>query len=137
MKYRHIGTVLIALSLIAVTFVATARATINFPYVTIEKAKDPYATWTIETAGYLPPGVTVVKETVKLTYYDKRDGLPYSIYPGADNVEVTAETVVFWLHMKDAVKALFLADAYNIEGDLTNGDDFFATGPGWGWGGHY
>jgi len=133
MKCKHVATALIALSLAVGALVATTSA-YYLPMVTLEKTHDQYAVWTISPiTGYLPTGSIVDEETVRLTYYDKRDGQPYAIYPGADNVWVTADSIVLRLAMKDAAPALFLADAYNIEGSLVGDGSFYASGPGWGW----
>ena len=127
------------MSLMAVPFIATASAGAIW-YITdipiLEKTYDKYVVITITTTDDLPAGADVLEETVKLTYYLNRDlSTMQETYIGADNVEVTADTIVIRLTMRDAVPALFQSSVYNIVGDLSNGDSFQATGPHWGWGG--
>lgn len=131
MKYRHIATVLIALSLIVVTFVGTvAAAVIDLPVPPVfEKTKGKYFTWTISTTSYFS-GLDVIKATVKLTYWDNKNVMS-EFYPPTSNIVLTASTIVISLTTQDVPNH---ASAYNIQGDLLNGDSFLATGPGWGWG---
>lgn len=139
MKSKLIATLLMVMSLMAVPFIATASAGAIW-YITdipiLEKTYDKYVVITITTTDDLPAGADVLEETVKLTYYLNRDlSTMQETYIGADNVEVTADTIVIRLTMRDAVPALFQSSVYNIVGDLSNGDSFQATGPHWGWGG--
>jgi len=139
LKSKLIATLLMVMSLMAVPFIATASAGAIW-YITdipiLEKTYDKYVVITITTTGDLPAGADVLEETVKLTYYLNRDlSTMQETYIGADNVEVTADTIVIRLTMRDAVPALFQSSVYNIVGDLSNGDSFQATGPHWGWGG--
>jgi len=139
LKSKLIATLLMVMSLMAVPFIATASAGAIW-YITdipiLEKTYDKYVVITITTTDDLPAGADVLEETVKLTYYLNRDlSTMQETYIGADNVEVTADTIVIRLTMRDAVPALFQSSVYNIVGDLSNGDSFQATGPHWGWGG--
>jgi len=137
MKYKHIVTGLIALSLVAVAFVATVSATEIFypPNTIFEKTKGKYFTWTIITTGDplsgFPgfSGLDLKEETVWLHFYDTK-GNPFEIQVGASNIDTTADTIVIHLTANDVPNH---GGAYHIVGDLTTGDSFYASGPGWGW----
>lgn len=144
MKNKHIGVVLIALSLMAVTFVSTVAATTTY-YVTMEVTRNKkenifYLTIDTTSDGTAGPfdGTLVDPASIVVTYYDKKNE-EWIIDPNSYTVVLEEDLITINFIVDNIKKDLpKKALASNVVGNVgTAGDTFFATGPGWGWGGHY
>lgn len=140
MKYKHIAVVLIALSLIAVTFVTTATAaTVYYPTMIAEK-KGKDITFTILTNTDTVNGdfsaYDVDPSSISVSIYDQKGNPLPEITPDQTKVEFfNTYTIKVHLVKQDGIPAHITSAT--ITGDIVTGDTFSATGPGWGWGGHY
>jgi hypothetical protein len=76
-------------------------------------------------------GMKIIKSSIVAYYYDM-DGLgPYTIKP------VAIVTTKNWVMLVFCPKSLptFKVSTTGVTGDLTNGDNFIASGGGFAWGG--
>ena len=77
-------------------------------------------------------GMKVIKHTVEAYYFDADGNGPYTLDP------VAIVTTKNWVMLVFNPRSLPTgeASASGVTGDLTNGDNFIASGPGFTWGRH-
>ena len=131
MKSKRILTLAVALSLVAFLFVAVAEADVLQAYLTSDRHGRIY-TWTVDTTQIdLFSGLDAIPNSIVFIAYV--DDTPYYIIP---NGIVLTEDYIQLIFVKQNLP-IKGADSTRVEGSLIDGNTFFATGPGWGWGGHY
>jgi hypothetical protein len=146
MKKRHIAAGLIVLSLLAVTFIATATAEVYYnTMIGIRQGKN--LTFTIDTSiaktagedGIYNFGLSVKTDTIVMTVFDRKGiAIPIDIDWTDIAVNPDGTSIVIQAIKQDGFPAH--ASAINVQADLMEpylGSSIFASGPGWGWGGHY
>jgi len=143
MKNRHITVVLIALSLIAITFVSTAAAATYYATMSGWKNGKNF-TFTIDTTSAKTIEGNVISNfgndvdpnTIVITIYDTKGNLLPPVTPDPSSISLSADQIVIQLVKQDGLPSH--ASAINAVGTLTGqytGNTFFASGPGWAWGG--
>jgi len=142
MKYRRITAMLVVLTLIAITFVATVAAIgeVHSAYLISEK-KGKDITFTIETNFDTEKGFFLAYDvdpsSISILIYDQKgDPLP-EITPDQTQVEFfNTYTIKIYLVKQDGIPAH--TTSVTITGDIVTGDyagdTFSATGPGFAWG---
>ncbi len=142
MKRRHLLT-LVAFSLVAIMFVATAAAlSYNCVITSAVKAGKDF-TIQIDTSSGVNGSATITsfgnsvnRNSIYVTVYDNKNN-PTTIGP-LDSSRVTivnANLVEIKLVKQDGIPSQ--SSTLNVVGDLLSpyaGNTFFASGPGWGWG---
>jgi len=140
MKYRHIATGLIILSLIAFTFIATVAAEEYTCYMFgIKHGKDftlTIDTSVAETVGgdtIFNFGLYVDTDSIIITIFDMK-GVATTIDPDWTRIAVNPDgsCIVIYLVKQDGLPSQALS--LNAVGSLLDpyaGDKFFASGPGW------
>jgi hypothetical protein len=134
MKTMPILAGLIILSVMSLALVATVAATSYTVVLDITfngNGAKGISDWHIDTTtdGWNGPfsGSNVVTSTIVATYYDVKlvahTVVPYSIVLAENSIDL-------YFTGKDLPSK---ATAANVVGSLTNGDTFFASGPGWTW----
>ncbi len=142
MKYKHIAIGLIAVSLIALTFFATASAAVYYPIMTGMRAGKNF-TFIIDTTSAKDQdgneitnfGLYVDVTTIRVTVYDNKNN-PIVINPDALRITPSAGSIIIQLVKQDGLPSH--GSAVNAVGNLLGiyaGSTIFASGPGWGWGG--
>ncbi len=143
MKYKNILKGLIALSLIAGTFIATVAAAQYVAYMSGLKA-GKNLTLTIDTSTASTAdgsstitnfGLSVDITTIVITAYDNK-GIPTTFEPDWTRIAVNPDgtSIVIQLAKQDGLPSQ--CPTINAQGELTGdyaGNSFKATGPGWGW----
>ena len=145
MKKRHIAAGLIVLSLIAVTFIATAAAVTYYPTTLppIKQGKkftfiiDTSSAWDfdheVEITNF---GLDVDTSTITLTLTDAKNN-PIQIDVDWTQIAVNPDgsSIEIYLVKQDGVPSH--GNSMLVVAQLYDGNDIAASGPGWGWGGHY
>jgi hypothetical protein len=145
MKYKHLILAILAVSLMAMTFVSTASADVYFAtMVGIKSGKD--FTFTINTSTASTGGPTpsiinnfaayVATGSLSITVTDSKN-VVIIIPVDWTNVAVNPDgsSIVVELVKKDGIPSH--AISVNAQGTLTGpyaGNTFLASGPGWTWG---
>jgi len=128
MKKMYVLAALLALSIVALTFVAPVVAMEFIPpmFTSIQNGKIRYI-WHIETSG-LFSGLDVNQSTIVATWWDNEatpyTATPYDIVFAEGYIELSFKN-------QDLPKS---AVGNRVTGSLNNGvDTFVASGPGWVW----
>ena len=142
MKYKHIAVGLIALSLIAGTFIATATAAQYNAYMSGLKAGKNFTltidTSTAGTAGgerITNFGLAVDTSSIIITVYNNK-GDPTIVDPSWTRISVNPDgtSIVITLVKQDGLPSQ--APTINAQANLLApyaGNTLFASGPGYGW----
>jgi hypothetical protein len=146
MKKRHIAAGIIVMSLLAVTFIATATAELYYNNMTgIRQGKN--LTFTIDTSTAKTAGndeisnfgLSVKTDTIVMTVFDNK-GNPIAIDIDWTDIAVNPDGTSIVIHAMKQDGFPAHASAINVQADLMEpylGSSILASGPGWGWGGHY
>jgi hypothetical protein len=135
MKNKQIIIALLAISLIAITFVSTAAAYDYFPFmVTMKKGKT--FTFTINTLSDTTngpfDGTSVDPHSIVMTFYDAK-GNTITVNVDPSSVVLTTTLITINLTNKDLPPHATSSHATGSIPSLSK--TFYASGPGWGWGG--
>jgi hypothetical protein len=144
MKYKHIATALITLSLLAVTFLATARAAdITLLAFGVKQGKN--FTFTIDANIYdeitgdvlYTVGNEIDTSSILLTLTDTKN-VDHEIEPDWTQISVAFDGSFIEIHLvkQDGIpthgNSMAITGSFKVGGPY-DGLTFEATGPGWGW----
>lgn len=143
MKYKHVILTILAISLMSMTLVSTASATLYYANMTgIKSGKD--FTFTINTSTASPAvgspienfGTSVDTSSLSIHVTDSK-GVEIIIPVDWTKVSVNPDgsSIVIELVKQDGIPSH--ADSVNAQGTLVGdyaGNTFLASGPGWTWG---
>jgi hypothetical protein len=137
MKSKHITVVLIALSLIAVTFVSTAVAATQYDVFMSANKKGKAFTFTILTTtdGIDGPfdGRNVDYSTIVITIVDSKGRT--IVIQNLDSSCVVLEETLITINLVWQDVPTHATSMVAVGNVGTDGSTFSASGPGWGWGG--
>lgn len=131
MKRMHALMGLVALSMVALAFVATVAATEFGPTIinSTQNGKMKYI-WhfdTYDTTNGPFSGLNVIPGSIVAKCWDSK-GIVYAVTPY--DIVFAANYVELYFKNQDLPKS---AIGNSVAGSLTTGDTFFASGPGWTW----
>ena len=147
MKHKHIIIGILAVSLMAITFVSTATAAGALWYAAnltgARSGKTMVLTIDTTSAGTVPPTTPLTSfagyvdiTTIRVTYYNNK-GVGTEVNPDDSVISVSSDGNSIVITLDRAAYGLPThASAANVQGSLTGlyvGDTFLASGPGWGW----
>jgi len=124
---------------IAALIVIAAPMLVSFPsamadatYYPILAVSNQNVVWTVDTMK-LFSGKDVNPTTIVVHYWiTGTESVPYTLYPY--KVSLADSQFKLWFNAADMPST---AVKNTVEGSLTTGETFLATGPGWAFGGHF
>jgi len=128
MKSKLVIAALILTAAVMLTSFSSAMAATYSPILT---SSNQNVVWQFDTMK-LFSGKDVVLSTIVVYYYLTGDTTAYPLSPY--KISVTDSQVKLWFNAADMPQS---AVKNTVEGSLTTGETFVATGPGWAMGGHF
>lgn len=125
MKHTYVSAGIVALLIVAIAAVATVAATINLELT--YQSNSNKIVWRFNTNGQFS-GKEIVESSIVAVYW-LEDGIEHTVTPGQIITTNNHVALVF-----DSTGFPDHASGARVTGQLINGNDFLATGPGFTWG---